>query len=273
MSEDFKARAMPVWRVKTFFLRTIQHQKTLILHGIKFKHKHASDTDVFKFNFQEQQVELRSVLGVYAMSEAAAMLDKACVYPSSLVAQAEGADAPRLLPHALSLRVHRAEARLSVRAAVSNQEHVGQVGDVAGGEAQRLDLGQPPVHGLGGDESPESREGGVDALSPASLPGVGRAPLLHHHRGVPRLRPAGDPPAFLRGAAVALLRAAVALAAVLVVLLRGDGEVRVDQVRGHGPQHGKSHDTKRSTQVGLRTKAKRVRYVSMWRKVSNHLRL
>lgn len=206
-------------------------------------------------------------------------MDKASVYPSSLVAQTEGADAPRLLPPALSLRVHRAEARLSVRAAVSNQEHVGQVGDVAGGESQRFDLGQPPVHGLGGDESPESREGGVDALGPASLPGVGRAPLLHHHRRVPRLRPAGDPPAFLRGAAVALLRAAVALAAVLVVLLRGDGEVRVDQVRGHGPQHGKSHDLKRATESQSANKMPRIkkkkgaRYVSMWCKVSNHLRL
>lgn len=110
--------------------------------------------------------------------------------------------------------------------------------DVAGRQAQGLDFGKLPVHGLGGDESPEGREGGVDALRPAPLPRVGRAPLLHHHRvSIHRAR---QPPPLLRGAAVALLRAAVALAAVLVVVRR-DRQVRVDQVRRHGPEHGESH--------------------------------
>lgn len=134
----------------------------------------------------------------------------------------------------------RTEARLSLRARVPDQKDVGQVGDIAGRESERLDLGELSVHRLGRNESPEGRERRIDALGPAPLPGVGRAPLLHHHRRV-SLQLAGDPPPFLRGAAVALLRAAVALAAVLVVL-RGDSEVRVDQVRRHGTQHCKSHD-------------------------------
>lgn len=133
----------------------------------------------------------------------------------------------------------RAEARLLLRASVPEQEHVGQMGDVAGRQSQSLDFGELSVHGLGGYESPEGGEGGVDALGPASLPGVRRAPLLHHHRRFP-LQAARNPPSLLAGAAVALLRAAVALAAVLVVLRR-DREVRVDQVCRHRPEHGESH--------------------------------
>lgn len=67
MSEEFKASAKPVWCVKTSLLRTIQHQIILILKGLKFKHKHTPETELLQLNFQEQQVELRSVLGVYAM--------------------------------------------------------------------------------------------------------------------------------------------------------------------------------------------------------------
>lgn len=135
--------------------------------------------------------------------------------------------------------MNRAEARLSIRAAVPEKKHVGQMGDVAGCQSEGLDLGELSVHGLGGYERPERRERGVDALGPAALPGVGRAPLLDDHRGL-RFQLVGNPPSLLGGAAVALLRAAVALAAVLVILGR-DGEVRVDQVRRHRPQHGESH--------------------------------
>lgn len=158
-----------------------------------------------------------------------------CFYPFSLAAEAERADAPRLLRRCVDL----AEARLLLRATVPEQQHVGQMGDVAGGQPQSFDLGKLPVHGLGGDESPEGCEGRVDALGPASLPGVRCAPLLHHHRRLP-LQRAWKPPPLLAGAAVTLLRAAVALAAVLVVLRR-DREVRVDQVCRHRPEHGESH--------------------------------
>lgn len=144
---------------------------------------------------------------------------QAAFYPFSLAAQAEGADGPRLLRPALPLRVNRAEARLLV-GAVPEKEHVGQMWDVAGGQSKSFDFGELPVHRLGGYESPESRERGVDALGPASLPGVCCAPLLHDHPGV-AVQLARSPSSFRAGAAVALLRAAVAFAAVFVILGRG----------------------------------------------------
>lgn len=139
----------------------------------------------------------------------------------------------------------RAEARLSVGAAVPDEEHVGQMGDVAGRQAESLDFGQLSVHGLRGYECPQGGEGGVDALRPASLPGVGRDPLLDDASaaGV-SFQFARNPPAFLAGVSVALLRAAVALAAVVVVVGQ-QGQVGVDQVRRHRPQHGKSHHGER----------------------------
>ena len=48
-----------------------------------------------------------------------------------------------------------------------------EVLDVGGGQPQRLDLAQLPVQRLGGDEVPETGEGGVDTLGPVSLPHVG----------------------------------------------------------------------------------------------------
>jgi len=71
-----------------------------------------------------------------------------------------------------------AEARLCVAAVLPEQQHVGQVRDVAGGQAQRLDLGELPVHGLGGNERAQRREGRVHAVRPVPLPRVGRLPLL-----------------------------------------------------------------------------------------------
>lgn len=71
-----------------------------------------------------------------------------------------------------------AEAGLSVPAVLPQQQHVGQVGDVAGGQAQRLYLGQLPVGGLGGNERAERGEGRVHAVRPVPLPRVGRLPLL-----------------------------------------------------------------------------------------------
>ena len=71
-----------------------------------------------------------------------------------------------------------AEAGLSVQTVLPQQQHVGQVGDVAGGQAQRLDLGELPVGGLGGDERAQRGEGRVHAVRPVPLPRVGRLPLL-----------------------------------------------------------------------------------------------
>lgn len=166
-------------------------------------------------------------------------MEREAIYPFPLVAQAEGADGARLQRPALSLRVDRAEARLCVGAAVSEKKHVGQMGDVAGRQSKSFDLGELSVHRLGGYESPQSRERRVDTLGPASLPCVSGAPLFHHHRRL-AIRIARNPPSFFAAVAVALLRAAVAFAAVFVLLGR-DGEVGVDQARRHGPQHGESH--------------------------------
>lgn len=135
--------------------------------------------------------------------------------------------------------MNRAEAGLLVRAAVPEEKHVGQMGDVAGCQSKSFDFGELSVHRLGGYESPEGCESRVDALGPASLPGVCCAPLLHDHHSF-SFQIARNPSSFLGGAAVALLRAAVALAAVLIILGR-DSEVRIDQMCRHRPQHGESH--------------------------------
>lgn len=100
-----------------------------------------------------------------------------------LVTEAESADGPqrgRAEPHGAVQDVLVPEAGLPVPALVPEQQHVGQVRDVAGGQAQRLDLGEPPVGRLGGDERAERREGRVHAVRPVSLPRVGRLPLLIH---------------------------------------------------------------------------------------------
>lgn len=100
-----------------------------------------------------------------------------------LVTEAESADGPqrgRAEPRGAVQDVLVAGAGLPVPALVPQQQHVGQVRDVAGGQAQRLDLGEPPVGRLGGDERAERREGRVHAVRPVSLPRVGRLPLLIH---------------------------------------------------------------------------------------------
>lgn len=100
-----------------------------------------------------------------------------------LVAEAEGADRPQGGGAERSRPVQDAlvaEAGLSVPAVLPQQQHVGQVGDVAGGQAQRLDLGELPVGGLGGNERAERREGRVHAVRPVPLPRVRRLPLLAH---------------------------------------------------------------------------------------------
>lgn len=103
-------------------------------------------------------------------------------YPFPLVAEAEGADSPGLFASStpLHLLVDRTQARLAVLPSVPDHQHVGQVGDIAGRQAQRLDLGELSVHRLRGDECPQRREGRVDVLGPVSLPGVGGVPLPHH---------------------------------------------------------------------------------------------
>lgn len=68
----------------------------------------------------------------------------AVFYRFALVAQAERADGSGQLSVSGSLQLPApgadAQARLCVLLPVRNHQHVGQVGDVAGGEAQRLYL-------------------------------------------------------------------------------------------------------------------------------------
>lgn len=113
-----------------------------------------------------------------------------------LVAEAEGADGPqggRVEGGGAVQDVLVAQAGLSVQAVLPQQQHVGQVGDVAGGQAQCLDLGEFPVGGLGGDERAERREGRVHAVRPVPLPRVGRLPLFAH-AGQTRVSSAAPPP-------------------------------------------------------------------------------
>lgn len=73
-----------------------------------------------------------------------------------------------------------AQAGLPVPAVVPQQQHVGQVRDVAGGQAQRLYLRELPVGGLGGNERAERCECRVHTVRPVPFPRVGRLPLLAH---------------------------------------------------------------------------------------------
>lgn len=137
-------------------------------------------------------------------------------YPFPLVAEAEGANRPRLFPvGGLHLLVDGTQARLlAVLPRVPDHQHVGQVGDVAGRQAQRLDLGELPVHGLRGDESPQGREGRVHVLGAVSLARVGGVPLAHHAAALLQVAPPCSP-----APPVAELRAHVALAAVALVVV------------------------------------------------------
>ncbi|MPC61524.1 hypothetical protein E2C01_055596 [Portunus trituberculatus] len=81
------------------------------------------------------------------------------------------------------MRVGRREGsrgRRRGRGTVVAVQHLHEVGDVGGGEAQRLDLGQLGVGGHVGDALPQLREGVVDALRAPPLLLVGRRPPLHH---------------------------------------------------------------------------------------------
>lgn len=143
------------------------------------------------------------------------------LHPFALVAQAECADSPGLfaLPTPLHFSVHSTQARLFALSSVSYHQHVGQVRNIAGCQAQRLDFGEFSVHRLGGDERPQRREGRIDVLGPVSLSGVGSVPLSDHNS-------AGLPPVTLSrsaAAAVPLIAAAVALAAVPFIVVRHQG--------------------------------------------------
>lgn len=112
-----------------------------------------------------------------------------------LVTEAESADGPqggRAEPRGAVQDVLVPEAGLPVAALLPQQQHVGQVRDVAGGQAQRLDLGQPPVGRLGGDERAQRRESRVDAVRAVPLPCVGGLPLLAHAAET-SLSPASSP--------------------------------------------------------------------------------
>lgn len=153
-----------------------------------------------------------------------------------LVAEAESADGPRRGRAERRGAVRDApvaETRLSVPAVLPEQQHVGQVRDVAGGQAQRLYLGELPVHGLGGDERAERREGRVHAVRPATLPRVGRLPLFVRTGAALVSCAAASPPPpapASPGAASGLPRcrlpagAAVAVGAVAVQVVQVGGE-------------------------------------------------
>ncbi|XP_074172636.1 ribosome biogenesis protein BOP1 isoform X2 [Rhinolophus sinicus] len=117
----------------------------------------------------------------------------------SLVAQAEGADLLGLGVLTVAGGGRRGAAgarsveeggprvaRLPVAAGLAHQQHVAQVRDVAGGQTQRLDLGELAVCGLGGNERAQRRKGRVHAVGAVPLACVRRVPL-------PRL-PARPPP-------------------------------------------------------------------------------
>ena len=78
------------------------------------------------------------------------------------------------------VRLEASLVQLSLRERVVLAEHVHQVGDVAGGEAQRLDLGQLRVARNVRDAAAQRRERRVDAVRPPSLLAVRAHSLLHH---------------------------------------------------------------------------------------------
>lgn len=163
------------------------------------------------------------------------------LHPFPLVAEAECADSPGLfaVSTALHLLVHGTQARLTVLPPVPDHQHVGQVRNIAGRQAQRFDLGEFSVHRFRWDQCPQRREGRVDVLGPVSLPSVGGVPLPDHHTaGLPRVTLHRN-----TAAAVALVGAAVALAAVPLLVVRHQGQVsgvREGMCR-HRPQHSESH--------------------------------
>ena len=63
----------------------------------------------------------------------------------------------------------------------ADHQHGVQVGDVARGQSQRLDLGQLPIGRFRWYESPESDEGGIDRMRPIAFAGVRRVPMSDRH--------------------------------------------------------------------------------------------
>ena len=166
----------------------------------------------------------------------------------SLVAEAEGADLFGLRVLAVAgggrgrrrrraARARRVEeggprvAGLPVAAGLTHQQHVAQVRDVAGGQAQGLDLGELAVGRLGGDERAQRREGRVHAVRPVPLARVRRVPLSglaarpppRPRASAPRPPAPGPSPGALEAAArrvhaAGLLVGARTLAAAVLVL-------------------------------------------------------
>jgi len=175
---------------------------------------------------------------------------RAATYQLPLVAEAESADlfglgvlgvAGRGAAAAVVVEGGGGVARLPVAARLPHQQHVPQVGDVAGGQSQGLDLGELSVGRLGGDEGAEGGEGGVDAVGAVALPRVGRVTLP----GLP-VDPVGffaaPPFAGLDAVAVVVgfLVGAGALAAVLLVLGQ-HADLGVQVPAGGRAQHGEGH--------------------------------
>lgn len=159
-----------------------------------------------------------------------------------MVAQTEGTDGARLLSTAFSLHVNRAKTRLSISIPVSEQQGVGEVGDIAGCQVKRLNLGELSVHRLSGYKSPECSKCRVDALCTVALPGIGCVPLFHYYNTAAS-RFSGNPPTFVSGdaASIALIRATVALTAVILGLGHHTQVWVADHMSRHWPQHGKGH--------------------------------
>lgn len=102
--------------------------------------------------------------------------------PFPLIAETEGADTAGYLAIRFVLgSVHCAETGLSILAPFTQQEDIGQVGDIAGCQAQCLYLGELPIHWFGGYKGTQSSESRVHTLGPVSFSGVCGLSLLDHH--------------------------------------------------------------------------------------------
>lgn len=146
-------------------------------------------------------------------------------------------------------------AWLPVAAGLTHQQHVAQVRNVAGGQAQRLNLGELAIRWLGGDECAQRREGRVHAVGAIPLARIGRVPLP----GLAAWPPPGSwpatsgppsscpPPGALEAAACSVHTAgffvgARALAsAVLILRQRAHLRVQVATRRRRRTQHGEGH--------------------------------
>lgn len=68
-------------------------------------------------------------------------------------------------------------AWLPVATGLTHQQHIAQVRNVAGGQAQRLNLGELAIRWLGGDECAQRGEGRVHAVGAVSLARICCVPL------------------------------------------------------------------------------------------------